>query len=79
MLLSQKKADTKVTFENINASVENGSANWQAKYVYGNKQRKVTNNVSAQFKFKDGKIIENIDSFNLWKWSQKRLELRYIC
>lgn len=73
MLLSQKKDDTIITFDNIEATTENGKANWVAKYLYGDKKRKVVNRVSAAFKFKDGKIIEHVDTFNLWKWTRQAL------
>lgn len=73
MLLSKKNKSTKITFDNIQANIEKGSAHWTAIYNYGEKKRKVINIVSAQFKFKDGKIIEHIDSFDLWKWTQQAL------
>lgn len=73
MLLSQKKGDTKINFDNVNATTENGSANWVAEYLYGDKQRKVVNRVSAVFKFKDGKIIEHTDTFDLWKWTKQAM------
>ena len=71
MLLSQKKADTIISFENIQATTEKGQANWTAEYVYEN--RKVINHVSATFKFKESKIIEHTDTFNLWEWSRQAL------
>lgn len=73
MLLSEKTAGTSVTFDNITATSDHGSADWVAKYSFGEKQRSVTNRVSARFKFKDGKIIEHIDTFDLWKWSQQAM------
>ena len=73
MLLSQKKEDTIISFNTIEATNETGKVNWVAKYLYGEKKRKVINNVSARFKFKDGKIIEHFDTFNLWKWTKQAL------
>lgn len=73
MLLSQKKNSTTIGFENIHASTKEGGANWVAEYVYGPKKRNVRNEVSAHFKFKDGKIIEHTDTFDLWKWTQQAL------
>lgn len=75
MLLSQKKNDTKVSFSNIEASSINGKAQWTAEYYYGDKKRKVINKVSANFKFKDGKIIEHTDDFDLWKWTRQAMGL----
>ena len=75
MLMSRKKESTTVVFNNINANETTGKANWTATYEYGPKNRKVINNVSASFKFKDGKIIEHIDSFNMWSWTKQALGL----
>jgi ketosteroid isomerase-like protein len=71
MLLSKKDADAKFTFDNIEATSETGKARWKAEYYYG--KRKVINKVKAEFKFKDGEIIEHIDTFDLWKWTQQAL------
>ena len=74
MLLSNKKTDTKISFDIRRVSDERGKVNWVAEYVYGEKKREVTNKVSGEFKFKDDKIIEHIDSFNLWKWTRQNSE-----
>lgn len=73
MLLSKRTKTTKISFSNITATEDKGSANWKAEYLYGEKKRKVINNVTANFKFEDGKIIEHIDTFNLWKWTQQAI------
>lgn len=73
MLLSRRTDSTKITFENIQATSDHATAQWTAKYVYGDAKRKVINNVTANFKFKDGKIIEHIDTFNVWNWSKQAL------
>tara|TARA_B110000240_G_C13207180_1_gene328762 strand:- start:127 stop:594 length:468 start_codon:yes stop_codon:yes gene_type:complete len=73
MLLSGKTEPTKISFNNIEANMESGSANWRAEYNYGEKKRKVINNVQGNFKFKDGKIIEHKDYFKLWEWTQQAL------
>mgnify|MGYP003691636995 CR=1 FL=1 len=73
MLLSKQTESTKISFSNIQTTSQQGSANWRAEYIYGKKNRKVINIISAEFKFSDGKIIEHIDQFNLWKWTQQAL------
>ncbi len=73
MLLSRKEAALKITFSNVKANDVEGSADWKAEYLYGPKKRKVINQVHARFIFKEGKIVEHIDSFNLWKWSSQAL------
>ncbi len=73
MLLSRSNSDTKITFKDAEANDSSGSVKWTAKYTYGDKKRKVVNNISAKFKFKDGKIIDHRDHFNLWKWTSQAL------
>lgn len=73
MLLSRKTKTTKITCEMISTTAEKGKAEWTAAYRYGKNQRKVINHITAKFKFEEGKIIEHIDSFNLWKWTQQAL------
>jgi len=73
MLLSSSKSTPKISFSNVKATNETGSANWIAEYNYGPKKRKVVNHISAQFRFEDGKIIEHTDEFNLWTWSKQAL------
>lgn len=73
MLLSKKREDTVVNFYNVQATEQHGKANWVAEYFYGEKKRKVVNKVKADFTFKDGKIIEHTDTFDLWKWTQQAM------
>lgn len=73
MLISGAKEPVKISFSNVEAKAESASANWRAEYFYGEKKRKVINNVQANFKFKDGKIIEHIDTFDLWNWTKQAL------
>lgn len=73
MLLSSKNAKTHISFDNVQANAESGKATWIAAYFYGDKKRKVVNQVSASFLFKEGKIIAHTDTFDLWKWSKQAL------
>jgi len=73
MLLSRPGAGATITFNKVEANEETGSADWRAQYKFGDKQRNVINEVSASFKFKDGLIIEHIDTFDVWKWSRQAM------
>ncbi|MDO6739414.1 nuclear transport factor 2 family protein [Wenyingzhuangia sp. 2_MG-2023] len=73
MLLAKRTESTQISFDNIKTNADQGTATWKAEYTYGETNRKVINIVHANFKFKDGKIIEHIDSFNLWKWTQQAM------
>ncbi|MBR9773825.1 MAG: nuclear transport factor 2 family protein [Cytophagales bacterium] len=73
MLLTSKKGELKVSYKIARVSDKKGKVNWVAEYHFGKNNRKVINNVSGEFKFEDGKIIEHIDTFNLWKWSKQAM------
>lgn len=62
-----------LTFRKVKADDEYGSCNWQASYIFSGTGRKVVNNISARFRFRDGLIIEHMDDFDLWKWSRQAL------
>lgn len=72
MLLS-RNSGLKVSFSNVEANENKGSANWVAEYTFGQTGRKVINKVSAKFEFSDGKIIKHTDYFDFWKWTQQAL------
>jgi len=46
---------------------------WDAWYTFSATGRNVHNIIRAEFKFKDGLIIEHIDQFNFWRWSKMAL------
>lgn len=69
MLLKQADKNMKIRFSNVWANDTEGGAQWEADYLFSKTGRLVKNKITAQFQFKDGKIIEHNDSFNLWKWS----------
>ncbi len=73
MLIANSKGNLDIMFDTINANDKTGTANWTAKYVFSQTGRKVINNISAEFEFKNGKIIKHTDHFNLWKWTQQAL------
>jgi len=73
MLISRGDGETKIIFDNVSATEKEGQANWQATYNYGEKKRKVINNIAARFEFQGGKIIKHTDTFDLWKWSKQAL------
>lgn len=72
MLLSRAD-DLSVTFSDISAAEDEGKAHWEAKYTFSKTGRKVHNKIDANFKFKEGKIIEHKDEFSFWRWSQMAL------
>lgn len=69
MLIARSKGNLKIEYQVLNAH----SAQWQAEYYYGKNQRKVNNQVTAHFTFKEGLIYRHEDHFDLWKWSRQAL------
>lgn len=67
--------DLTIKFKNVKANKTNGSAEWIATYIFTKTGKKVTNHISANFTFKDGKIKTHIDSFNFYKWASQALGL----
>lgn len=52
---------------------DKGRVHWEAQYLFSQTERKVHNKIDAQFKFKEGKIVEHIDVFNLHSWARQAL------
>jgi len=70
---SQKEKNFIVEFSNIKADETSGSAHWEAHYNFSKTGRKIHNKIDAEFTFKDGKIINHLDCFNLHKWASQAL------
>jgi ketosteroid isomerase-like protein len=73
LCLSQKKKKFNVIASNITVNENNGSAHWEAHYVFSKTGRKVHNKIDVTFEFKDGKIIKHTDYFNLHNWAKQAL------
>ena len=74
-MLCSRARELSVSANNIFTDDKAGSAHWEAKYLFGPHQRPVHNVVQANFIFRDGKIIEHVDTFSLWKWSSMAVGL----
>jgi ketosteroid isomerase-like protein len=72
MLCAQAK-DLTVAVSDVEADDASGSASWVAHYTFSATGRPVENRVSAEFRFRDGKIAEHRDSFSMWRWSRQAL------
>lgn len=70
MLCSRAK-DFSLQFSKIDADEEYGTCLWTAKYTFSKTGRSVVNNVKAHMRFREGKIIEHTDEFDIYKWSQQ--------
>jgi limonene-1,2-epoxide hydrolase len=70
---SQKGKNFIVDASEIDCNDDSGTAHWEAHYSFSKTGRKVHNIIDAEFKFKDGKIINHIDRFDLHKWAKQAI------
>ena len=72
-MLTSRAKDFSLTFDQVRADDQRGSAHWVATYVFGQTGARVVNDIQARFVFRDGKICEHHDQFDLWRWSRQAL------
>lgn len=70
-MLCDQGEDLEVTFSDVKADSDRGTARWEARYTFGPSGRMVHNKISASFVFADGKIIQHTDDFDLWRWMRQ--------
>lgn len=68
-MLCTNAKDLSLTFSDIELiDEEYATCKWVASYTFSKTGNKVTNNIKAFMKLKDGKIIEHSDGFRLSTW-----------
>src|SRR5690349_328539 len=72
MLLTAAR-DLKISYSNVKATDDSGSAHWEAWYTFSRTGRKVHNVIDATMQFRDGKIWHHNDHFDFWRWSRQAL------
>ena len=72
-MLTSRAKDFTLTFDQVEADAQRGSAHWVATYEFGQTGAIVINDIQARFVFRDGKICEHHDHFDLWRWSRQAL------
>lgn len=65
--------DIEVSFGDVSASDTEGSARWEAAYLFPKTKRRVHNKIGARFEFRDGKIVRHRDDFDLYRWTRMAL------
>ena len=68
-MLCGRAKDLEITFGNISAGGDSGSAHWEAKYIFSKTGRHVHNVIEASFTFRGDRIVRHTDSFSLWRWA----------
>jgi ketosteroid isomerase-like protein len=72
-MLTSRAREFSLVFDQVRADRERGSAHWVATYLFTQTGRTVVNDIQARFVFRDGKICEHHDQFDLWRWSRQAL------
>jgi ketosteroid isomerase-like protein len=72
-MLTARARDFSVSFDKVRADERTGGAHWVATYLFSQTGRTVVNDIQARFVFRDGKISEHHDQFDLWRWSRQAL------
>jgi ketosteroid isomerase-like protein len=72
-MLTERAKDFSLDFSNVTADAEHGSVNWTARYIFSANGRKVVNHVRSEFRFKDGRIIDQSDYFPFYPWARQAL------
>jgi hypothetical protein len=75
-MLASRAQGLSLTFDEVQANDQTGSARWVATYLFSQTGRTVVNRIQANFAFRDGKIVEHRDRFDLWRWARQALGLK---
>lgn len=75
-MLVARAQDFSLTFGEVAADQHTGRAEWIAQYRFTATGRMVVNRIDARFRFRDGRIVEHRDSFDLWRWARQALGLK---
>lgn len=68
-MLLKNASDMSIEYSIIGEKEHRVWANWEATYTFSLTGRKVLNKVSSEFFLENGKIINQKDSFNFYKWA----------
>ncbi len=62
-----------ITFSDIQADANGGTAHWEATYTFSQTGRTIHNIIDATFAFQDGLIINHQDDFNIHRWAAQAM------
>ncbi|NPT57241.1 nuclear transport factor 2 family protein [Paraburkholderia elongata] len=75
-MLVARAQDFSLTYDSVEADELNGRAHWVARYTFGQTGRTVVNRIAARFVFREGRIVEHRDTFDLWRWARQALGIK---
>jgi ketosteroid isomerase-like protein len=74
-MLIKNGEDLAISYRNIQADDTQGSAEWVATYTFSKAKKKVVNHIKAEFRFRDGEIVQHVDRFSFYRWARQALGL----
>ena len=77
-MLCTRAKDFSLTFDGVAADEHSGKARWVATYLFSQTGNTVVNHIEASFVFRDGKIAEHRDRFDLWRWARQALGMKGV-
>lgn len=75
-MLCERGGDLTMSWGDIRRDGDVVLVRWEARYTFAPTKRPVHNVVRARLTVRDGRIVEHIDSFNLWRWTAMALGAR---
>lgn len=72
-MLCERAKGFELTFRDVRADDDTGAAHWDARYTFSATGRSVHNQIDAAFRFREGKIVDHRDTFDLWRWTRQAL------
>ena len=72
-MLCSRSSELRIESSGLRVEGDSARADWQAWYPFSTTGRKVHNIVHSEYRFSDGLIIEQVDTFPFWRWSQQAL------
>jgi ketosteroid isomerase-like protein len=75
-MLTTRAKDFSLTFDQVRADERSACAHWVATYLFSQTGNTVVNRIEAHFVFRDGKIVEHRDQFDLWRWARQALGMK---
>jgi ketosteroid isomerase-like protein len=72
-MLTGRAPDLSVELVEHDVGESEGSARWIARYTFSQTGHPVINDVQAQFRFRDGLIVEHFDRFPFYRWARQAL------
>lgn len=75
-MLAARAQQFSLTFDAVQADDRQGRARWVATYLFSQTGNTVVNHIEAAFTFREGKIVEHHDHFDLWRWARQALGMK---